>query len=197
MGLLFHPTLSYGKQTDDQRATERAISQDAYNALLRKFGTRIASIFDTQRRVSGQGFSSCLKKKRSKLWTHTLQHLSSRPSATMTSNLSNVFFTIPQLTFGCQMNTRAGVILSSSHCVRTTGIIRGIERSRPRRKYGTRPGTYSNLMAKEESHEHYHHVGALDRDIGRQRLAQLGVLPSGAGPKAQMSRASVPFLSLK
>ena len=33
----FIKLFSYGKQTDDQRATERAISQDTYNALLHTF----------------------------------------------------------------------------------------------------------------------------------------------------------------
>jgi len=50
---------------------------------------------------------------------------------------------------------------------------------------------------KEESLEHCHQLGALHKDLGRQRLAQLGVLPNGAGPKAPTSRASVPILLLK
>jgi len=36
----FIQLLSYGKQTDDRRATERTISQDAYNALLQKVWDR-------------------------------------------------------------------------------------------------------------------------------------------------------------
>jgi hypothetical protein len=45
--------------------------------------------------------------------------------------------------------------------------------------------------------ELYHQYGAPVLAPGRQRLALLGVRPNGAGPKAQMSRVSVPFLSLK
>ena len=51
--------------------------------------------------------------------------------------------------------------------------------------------------AKEDLQELYHQFGAPVIALGRQRLAQYGVLPSGAGPKAPMSRASVLFLSLK
>ena len=51
-----------------------------------------------------------------------------------------------------------------------------------------KPRTDSRVRVKEESRERYHQFGALGKDPGRQRLAQLGVLPSGAGPKAQMSR---------
>ena len=36
----FIQLFSYGKQTDDRRATERTISQDAYNALLQKVWDR-------------------------------------------------------------------------------------------------------------------------------------------------------------
>jgi hypothetical protein len=50
---------------------------------------------------------------------------------------------------------------------------------------------------KQDKTEHCLQCGIPVLALGRQRLALLGVLPSGAGPKAQMSRASVPFLSLK
>ena len=57
--------------------------------------------------------------------------------------------------------------------------------------------TGENEKAREDPQELYHQYGIPVLLIGRQRLAQRGVLPSGVGPKAQMSRASVPFLSLK
>ena len=81
--------------------------------------------------------------------------------------------------------------------MRKTAITGGTGVLRLGRQHRESPGTDRRVKAKEDNHEHYHQFGALDRDLGRQRLAQLGVLPSGAGPKAQMSRASVPFLSLK
>ena len=64
-------------------------------------------------------------------------------------------------------------------------------------RWEKRKGNGEKDKVKEESLEHYHQFEALDKDLGRQRLAQLGVRPNGAGPKAQTSRASVPFLSLK
>ena len=57
--------------------------------------------------------------------------------------------------------------------------------------------TKANARVKEEGQKHSDQSGGPDRDPGKQRLAQLGVLPSGAGPQAQMSRVSVPCLSMK
>ena len=62
------------------------------------------------------------------------------------------------------------------------------------RKDGTRNGTDGRANVKEDHPEPYHKFGAPVMAPGRRRLAEHGVLPNVAGPKAQMSRASMPFL---
>ena len=53
------------------------------------------------------------------------------------------------------------------------------------------------MKKKQDNIEHCFQCGIPVLALGRQRLALLGALPSGAGPKAQMSRVSVLRLSLK
>ena len=60
-----------------------------------------------------------------------------------------------------------------------------------------RSATGGKEKAREDFQELYHQYGIPVLALGRQRLALLGAVPSGAGAKAHMSRASVGLLSLK
>ena len=62
---------------------------------------------------------------------------------------------------------------------------------------GKRSVTGGMAKAKQDNTEHYLLCGNPVLALGRQRLAPLGALLSGAGPKAQMSRVSALHLSLK
>ena len=61
----------------------------------------------------------------------------------------------------------------------------------------TRSATGRKAKEQQYNTEHCLLCGHPVLALGRQRLAPLGALLSGAGPKAQMSRVSVILLSLK